>query len=78
MDITPVSTVAIPRPCLRLERLAQSSSEVEGQEAVAPCGQCTECHRVAMMHTASYAMKEEDPKGTLLDLLDKLGLSSGV
>lgn len=61
MDIVPVSTVTIPRPC-----------------GVIPCGQCESCHRVAMLNTASYALKEEDPKGALLDLLSKLGLPSGV
>jgi len=27
-----------------------------------------------MLNMAAYALKEEDPKGVLLDLLDKLGL----
>lgn len=57
MDIVPVSTVTVPRPCGDI-----------------PCGQCTPCHRVVMLNMAAYALKEEDPKGILLDLLDKLGL----
>lgn len=44
-----------------------------------PCGQCEPCHRRVMVNVAAYTLKEEDPKGVLLDLLDKLGLpSSGV
>lgn len=80
MDIVPVSTVTAPNKCLRLERLAQASP-VEGdgsQGAVTPCGQCGECRRVAVLHLASYALKEEDPQGALLDLLETLGLISGV
>lgn len=44
-----------------------------------PCGQCAPCHHRVMTNVAAYALKEEDPKGVLLDLLDKLGLPpSGV
>jgi hypothetical protein len=62
MDISPVGTLTIPRIC----------------DAV-PCGQCESCHRRAMLNTASYALRleteeEGDPRGALLDLLDKLGL----
>jgi hypothetical protein len=47
-----------------------------------PCGQCEPCHRKVMLNLASYALRssetqeEDDPKGVLLDLLDKLGLPS--
>lgn len=61
MDITPVSTVTIPRQC-----------------GAVPCGQCEPCRHRAVLYVASYALKEEDPKGALLDLLDELGLPSGV
>lgn len=78
MDINPVSTVTIERACLRLEELARQVNPDASVDAVAPCGQCDPCRRVAMRHLASYALKKEDPKGVLLDLLSKLGLSSGV
>ncbi|AXH66181.1 hypothetical protein SEA_SATIS_20 [Streptomyces phage Satis] len=63
MDISPVGTITIPRIC-----------------GDVPCGQCAGCHKRAMLNTASYALRAEtgeegDPKGALLDLLDKLGLS---
>jgi hypothetical protein len=78
MDITPVSTVTIERACLRLEELARQTNPDAPGDAVAPCGQCEPCHRAAKLHLASYALKEEDPRGALLDLLGTLGLSSGV
>lgn len=65
MDIGLPGTITIPRIC----------GEV-------PCGQCDPCLRKAMLNLASYALRdaekreEGDPKGTLLDLLDKLGLPS--
>ena len=74
MDISPVSTVTIERPCLRLEELARQADPNSSVSAVAPCGQCEPCCRVAMLHLATYATKEEDPKEALLDLLSKLGL----
>jgi hypothetical protein len=61
VDITPVSSVTIPRQCMPI-----------------PCGQCVACHRVAMLNMASYAMKEEDPRGALLEMLDMLGLPSSA
>lgn len=39
------------------------------------CGVCPECHRKAMRNMASYALKTEDPEGTLRLLLAKLGLA---
>lgn len=38
------------------------------------CGVCPDCHRKAMRSVASYALKTEDPSGTLRLLLGKLGL----
>lgn len=74
MDIVPVSTVTLERACLRREELARLTDPSTPEEAIAPCGQCEHCRRVAMLHLASYALKEEDPNGALLDLLSKLGL----
>lgn len=39
------------------------------------CGVCPECHRKAMRNMAAYALKTEDPQGTLRLLLTKLGLA---
>jgi hypothetical protein len=58
MDLTPMPTVSIPRQCGPI-----------------PCGHCHTCRRRAMLHMAEYAAtSKEDPKGVLLDLLNKLGL----
>lgn len=65
MDIALPGTISIPRTC-----------------GDVPCGQCDPCRRRAMLNVASYAIRlsereeESDPKGALLDLLDKLGLPS--
>lgn len=81
MDIkVPVSTVEVPRRCQRRdEEISQWSTakevepRLEDSDRVPPCGVCEDCRRVAMGKLARYAMKEEDPRGTLLDLLNKLG-----
>lgn len=84
MDIVvPVSKVVAPRRCQRREEdIAQAWNSQEpqsGSDRVPPCGLCEDCRRVAMGKLARYALKEEDPKGVLLDLLGKLGLPpSGV
>lgn len=62
MDIAPPVSLTIPRTC-----------------GDVPCGQCAPCHRLAMRNTAAYVLRAEteeegDPKATLLDLLDMLGL----
>lgn len=41
------------------------------------CGQCSSCHRKAMLMAASYVernTKKDAPQGVLLDLLEHLGL----
>lgn len=38
------------------------------------CGSCPACLRRVMLKMASYALRTEDPAGTLRALLDDLGL----
>jgi hypothetical protein len=62
MDIAPPVSLTIPRTC-----------------GDVPCGQCAPCRRRAMLNAAAYALRAEsteegDPKATLLDVLDMLGL----
>ena len=39
-----------------------------------PCGVCPRCVRRVLLHMAAYALRTEDPQGTLRDLMVDLGL----
>lgn len=62
MDISPVGTITIPRPC--------------GEVACGQCTACRRTAMLNTAAYALRANTEEegDPKDVLLDLLDKLGL----
>lgn len=40
-----------------------------------PCGMCDRCLRKVLKNLASYALKTEDPRGILRDLIDRLDLA---
>lgn len=39
-----------------------------------PCGTCPDCRHKVLLHIAAYALRTEDPQGTLRDLMVDLGL----